>query len=99
MVWILRWFYSSALNVHAFDNSVDLGALIGQLLPICSGVSLTESEEVSDRARSDVIEQFKDNGLVHSSEVDVHRGILPGFRLVDCLLECISGFFLIDHHV
>ena len=62
-------------------------------------MAFTESKEIGTSARSNVMEQFKDNGLVHSRKVDVHRCILPGLRWVDHLLEGVARLLLVDHHV
>ena len=62
-------------------------------------MAFTESKEVCTSTRCNVMEQFEDNGLVHSWEVDVHRCILPGLRRVDHLLEAVRRLLLIDHHV
>ena len=72
LFWVLGWFYSSTLDVHSFNDSVNLSVLVSELLTISSGMPLTECQEVCTCAWSNVMEQLEYNGLLTSLEVYVH---------------------------
>ena len=75
------------LDVHAFDDSVNLGAHVGASLVVGAVITGAKSKEICNGPWSQVVEEFKVDSLVHSAVVDVDLGVLARLRSVNHLAE------------
>lgn len=99
LLWVLLHLNLATLQVHSLHYPVHLSIDIRQQLSIVTTEVLTQRNEVVTSLGCNVLEELKHHGLVHSSKVEVHVGILASLGVVDHLAVSIGSHLVVDDGV